>query len=221
MYIVNEREVGSENHEGYAFKVLVNNKLGCQTMKIYTATLCPEGRRDFCPTGEEVIYILNGYGKVICEGEVFPLSAGNVIYCPKGLRVIIENTGQEELMVVEGISVEGYKCSSTTLAVRHEKSIEQKKLDVRSFKILSNGEGITVLLVEFPGNYHGNEDIHDSGEEILYVFKGRGEVCIEGVAEEISSGAAIFIPARVKHYLVNKESAPMNLLVFLTPARKL
>ena len=32
----------------------------------------------------EIIYILAGKGKVLCDGEYEPLSAGSCHYCPKG-----------------------------------------------------------------------------------------------------------------------------------------
>ena len=35
-------------------------------------------------TSSEIIYILAGKGKVLCNGEYEPLSAGSCHYCPKG-----------------------------------------------------------------------------------------------------------------------------------------
>ncbi len=35
-------------------------------------------------TSSEIIYILSGTGKVLCDGEYEPLSAGSCHYCPKG-----------------------------------------------------------------------------------------------------------------------------------------
>ena len=35
-------------------------------------------------TSSEIIYILAGKGKVLCDGEYEPLSAGSCHYCPKG-----------------------------------------------------------------------------------------------------------------------------------------
>ena len=35
-------------------------------------------------TSSEIIYILAGTGKVLCDGEYEPLSAGSCHYCPKG-----------------------------------------------------------------------------------------------------------------------------------------
>lgn len=35
-------------------------------------------------TSSEIIYILAGKGKVLCDGEYETLSAGNCHYCPKG-----------------------------------------------------------------------------------------------------------------------------------------
>ena len=35
-------------------------------------------------TSSEIIYILSGKGKVLCDGEYEPLEAGSCHYCPKG-----------------------------------------------------------------------------------------------------------------------------------------
>ena len=35
-------------------------------------------------TSSEIIYILSGEGKVLCDGAYEPLSAGSCHYCPKG-----------------------------------------------------------------------------------------------------------------------------------------
>ena len=35
-------------------------------------------------TSSEIIYILSGTGKVLCDGACEPLSAGSCHYCPKG-----------------------------------------------------------------------------------------------------------------------------------------
>lgn len=48
-------------------------------------------------TSSEVICILSGTGKVLCDGVYELLSAGSVHYCPKGHEHSLINDGQEDL----------------------------------------------------------------------------------------------------------------------------
>ena len=49
-------------------------------------------------TSMEVIFILSGQGKSICDGKEEILSAGDCHYCPKGSAHCLINTGAEDLL---------------------------------------------------------------------------------------------------------------------------
>lgn len=49
-------------------------------------------------TDSEVIFILSGSGKVLCDGEMEPVEAGDCHYCPKGKSHSLLNQGKDELM---------------------------------------------------------------------------------------------------------------------------
>ena len=51
------------------------------------------------PEGEEIIYILNGHGRVLIEGEIQPVKAGCAVLFPKGKVHILENLSEEEMKV--------------------------------------------------------------------------------------------------------------------------
>ena len=48
-------------------------------------------------TSSEIIYILSGTGRVLCDGVYEPLSAGSCHYCPKGHAHSLINDGGELL----------------------------------------------------------------------------------------------------------------------------
>jgi quercetin dioxygenase-like cupin family protein len=52
------------------------------------------------PQGEEVIYILQGTGRVLVAGEVAAVRAGSVVLFPQGAVHMLHNTGDEEMKVV-------------------------------------------------------------------------------------------------------------------------
>ena len=55
----------------------------------------------------EMIFILSGAGKVLCDGEYEPLSAGSVHYCPKGHAHSLINDGDEDLEILAMIPNHG------------------------------------------------------------------------------------------------------------------
>ena len=52
------------------------------------------------PNGEEVIYIVQGSGKVMIEGVVEPVKEGSAVLFPQGKVHMLRNTGPEEMKVV-------------------------------------------------------------------------------------------------------------------------
>lgn len=49
-------------------------------------------------TSSEVIYVLSGTGKVLCDGVYEPLSAGSCHYCPMGHSHSLINDSAEDLL---------------------------------------------------------------------------------------------------------------------------
>ena len=49
-------------------------------------------------TSMEVIFILSGQGKSICDGKEEILTAGDCHYCPKGSEHCLINTSEEDLL---------------------------------------------------------------------------------------------------------------------------
>ena len=51
-------------------------------------------------TSDDINYVLSGTGKVICEGQEELLNAGTCHICKKGSEHSIENTGDEDLVLL-------------------------------------------------------------------------------------------------------------------------
>jgi quercetin dioxygenase-like cupin family protein len=52
------------------------------------------------PHGDEVIYIVEGAGRVLVGGEVKPVRAGSAVLFPRGAIHMLHNTGAIEMKVV-------------------------------------------------------------------------------------------------------------------------
>jgi quercetin dioxygenase-like cupin family protein len=65
------------------------------------------------PNGEEVIYIVQGSGRVMVDGEVGGVKAGSTVLFPRGKVHMLHNTGDEEMKVVcffaPATTLENYK----------------------------------------------------------------------------------------------------------------
>lgn len=49
-------------------------------------------------TSSEIIFILSGEGRVLCDGEMTSLSAGDCHYCKKGSEHSLRNDGDVDLV---------------------------------------------------------------------------------------------------------------------------
>lgn len=58
-------------------------------------------------TDSEMIYVLSGTGKVLCDGVYEPLSAGSCHYCPKGHEHSLINDSGEDLEFLAMIPTHG------------------------------------------------------------------------------------------------------------------
>lgn len=52
------------------------------------------------PNGEEVIYIIQGSGRVLVEGEIQAVTAGSAVLFPQGAVHMLHNSGTEEMKVI-------------------------------------------------------------------------------------------------------------------------
>src|SRR5215467_11645175 len=52
------------------------------------------------PNGDEVIYVIQGTGRVLVAGEVSPVKEGTTVLFPQGAIHMLHNTGTEEMKVV-------------------------------------------------------------------------------------------------------------------------
>ncbi len=78
---------------------LITNMFADEKMKILRGKLekgSSIGLHRHVPTAE-VIFILSGNGKAVCDGEEERLSAGDCHYCPKGSEHSLVNVGEEDL----------------------------------------------------------------------------------------------------------------------------
>jgi mannose-6-phosphate isomerase-like protein (cupin superfamily) len=104
MTIIHETEVAEVQHPGRFMLWLANeNSLAAKNLSVCVIRVLPgETVRPAHshPNSEELIYIINGSGKVMIEGEVGEIRAGSAILFEQGKIHMLKNTGTIEMKVI-------------------------------------------------------------------------------------------------------------------------
>jgi mannose-6-phosphate isomerase-like protein (cupin superfamily) len=74
-----------------------------------------------------------------------------------------------------------------------------------------------VLMSLRPGEEIGLE-VHD-GDQILHVVDGEGFVVLDHLRKQVEKGTIVFVPAGVRHNLVNTDDEPLKLFTIFAPAQ--
>lgn len=104
MTIINENDVPEVEHPGRFMRWLANaDSLQANNLSVCVIRVLPgEAVRPAHshPNSEELIYIINGNGKVMIENEVGEVSAGSAILFEQGKIHMLKNTGDIEMKVI-------------------------------------------------------------------------------------------------------------------------
>ncbi|WP_100615159.1 cupin domain-containing protein [Confluentibacter citreus] len=104
MTIIHESDVEEVSHPGRFMKWLANeDSLKAKNLSVCVIRVLPgETVRPAHshPNSEELIYIINGEGKVMIENEVGDVKTGSAILFEQGKIHMLKNTGDTEMKVI-------------------------------------------------------------------------------------------------------------------------
>ena len=117
MTIIHETEVPEVEHPGRFMRWLANqDSLPAKNLSVCVIRVMPgETVRPAHshPNSEELIYIINGSGKVMIENEVGAVQSGSAILFEQGKIHMLKNTGDTEMKVIcffaPATNVDNYK----------------------------------------------------------------------------------------------------------------
>lgn len=117
MTIIHEKSTPEVEHPGRYMRWLVGeNGLQAENLSVCVIRVLPgEAVRPAHshPHSEELIYIINGSGKVMIEGEVGPVESGTAVLFEQGKVHMLKNTGDVEMKVIcffaPATNVDNYK----------------------------------------------------------------------------------------------------------------
>ena len=81
--------------------------------------------------------------------------------------------------------------------------------------IFTTSESQLVLMSLLPDDDIGVE-VHD-GDQIIYIVDGEGFAVLDEDEQAIEKGSVVFVPAGVRHNIVNRDDEPMKLFTVYAP----
>lgn len=69
-----------------------------------------------------------------------------------------------------------------------------------------------VFTIVMPGDKGGAYHYHEKREHLIFIIKGEGVEIVEGEEFSVKAGDVIYVPAKVKHTLINKSDKELRYL---------
>ena len=83
-------------------------------------------------------------------------------------------------------------------------------------KVLFTGANSQLVLMSLEPDEEIGQEVH-SVDQMIYVVDGEGDVALDGETEEFKKGDAVFVPAGVKHNVINTDDEAMKLFTLYAP----
>lgn len=96
-------------------------------------------------------------------------------------------------------------------------NIEKLALENNNFRqVLYTDKNSQLVLMSLQAAEEIGEEVHDV-DQFLRVERGSGRAILNDLAQEISDGSVILVPAGTKHNIINSSAGPMKLYTLYMP----
>jgi mannose-6-phosphate isomerase-like protein (cupin superfamily) len=171
---------------------------------------------------QEILYIVNGEGSLIIDGEENFISEGDAVIIPPGLPHILDNEINEplEFLILVETVPEGFKTRTEPLFRNYRESpIGQGHWNHLVHKLFDGNDGLakinSVLIVGIEAmqtaDTHGHNDRTD---EIWYMLKGNGLHVVDREIRRQVAGDAVPVAPSMGHSLINDTDEPLQTFYF-------
>src|SRR2546423_12143519 len=208
----------------------------------FRLTIDPDSSTSHVHTGaEEVLYILDGTGKVRVDGGTHQVGAGQAVFIPDGAEHGYVNTGAKPLIVVGAMAppiamddihpaMPRIDLTGRPTASLNERGIAPRMMDERqvtptlmgerSFRVLASPEVGCRQMTQFTGVIPtGRAPLHaHPHEEAVYILAGTGRLWIEDApVGDLRPGSVVFFPIGIRHTLENTGRDDLKALAAFSP----
>lgn len=83
-------------------------------------------------------------------------------------------------------------------------------------RVIFTGKKSQLVLMSLRRGEDIGTEVHD-GDQTIYLIDGDGLAILDGAEKKIEKGSIVFIPAGVRHNIVNTDDEPMKLFTIYAP----
>jgi mannose-6-phosphate isomerase-like protein (cupin superfamily) len=187
---------------------------------------CPSGCRMRRRTGscEETLFVLQGQGLLIIDGEEHSLEPELGAYLAPGVQYELQSSGSEALRLVSvripDPEPAGADTAPRCVVRRLAEQRSQEATTDREFRIVADpscGLRSATHFVGYIPTARAPEHFH-TYDEVIYVLEGEGVMRSGEVEALVQPGTCIQLPARTVHSLENRGERPMHVVAVFRPA---
>jgi quercetin dioxygenase-like cupin family protein len=220
-YVIEETAVEARHDHGdtATTRLTIDRRSGCERLEQRVLSFAPgRSRPRQAETGEEILYVVSGAGKLVLEGAEHRLEADMGAYIAPGERYEVENPGPDELKLVSVMApAESLREPGLPSTVRYaDQPILPAGRD-REFRYVIDTPGATQFVGSIPPGRA--KDHYHHYDEVVYILQGQGVLHLEGKDDTpIAAGSCIHLPPPLPHCLENVGTGPMRVLGVFYPS---
>lgn len=160
---------------------------------------------------DEVLYVLEGSGRVAIGGEEYDLRPGVAVFVSRGTRWSASGDARAvSVLVHEPLPSSGH-------AVVDLGEMEHGTATAgRSFLLGPSCPSVTQFVGLIPPG-RAPDHFHKY-DEVIYILEGQGELVIDGESAPLGPGSCVHLPRTVVHCLANTGDTEMRVLGVFRPA---
>ena len=174
----------------------------------------PAEQRD--PDSDEVLYVLDGAGRITIDGDEHDLRPGTSVFVAAGTEWSVVG----ELTAVSVLVHEPVPSPRPAAVLDLAASERQSATAGRQFVLGATPEVGCASVTQFIGLVPPGRapDHFHTYDEVIYVLEGEGALHIGGDEAPLRAGSCVHLPARLVHCLENTGDSELRLLGVFRPA---
>lgn len=165
---------------------------------------------------DEVLYVLEGEGTAMLDGESHSLRTGTAVFVARGQGWTATGDGRAVSVLVHDPAPSTRQHAVLDLTAAEHGSATAGREFVLGATPAVGCESVTQFIgLVPPGRAPDHFHRYD---EVIYVLAGTGVLYADGEEAELSAGSCVHLPARLVHALANTGESELRLLGVFRPA---